>query len=278
MRVLIIVHLYYHDMWPELAECIAACPASFDLYVSVVDNEDEARARITAQFPHAKVVMVDNRGFDVGPFIHILNSVDLAHYDAVVKLHSKRDVHAKCIIRGNDVGKAMWRRRLLSFCDSTEHWQKTLCLLQEHGVGMVGNGSLAISPFADPVKNRHEVQQIFSRIGLPFKGGYFVAGTMFAVRAELLSCLQGVYQLSDFDEPDRSQRDCAPHFFERAFGYLIYAQGFKLKSWDGRPFEREVFWSKIQSTIFHTYYGRRHIIYKFFGIPVGWRRWDRDKA
>ena len=71
-RVLVIVHVFYPELWPPLAERIALIPAPVDLVVTLVEGRSEALAdSIVAQFPDVRFEVVPNRGRDMWPFVRV---------------------------------------------------------------------------------------------------------------------------------------------------------------------------------------------------------------
>ena len=85
MKKLVIVHVYYPQFWPELRDCIRNVGAC-DVVVTYVDEASVAEAR--RDFPNARFVLCENRGYDIWPFVTALKAVDLAAYDLVAKLHT----------------------------------------------------------------------------------------------------------------------------------------------------------------------------------------------
>ena len=274
MNLLVVVHIYYEDLWSELAASLAHLHDPFDLRVTCVQHLEAISAMVHAEFPDARVELVENRGFDVGPFLHVIDSVDLDNYDAVVKLHTKRDIPPHYEMRV-DVTGSRFRNLLLSFAKSPEAWQSALGMLKED-VGMVGEGTLFLNKFSDTLRDYRGVLDVMRRMKMPFQSGFFVAGSMFIVRASLLKPFQSTFPLSAFDVPDRSKGDCLPHFLERAFGYAVYAQGLRLADWRGRSFVLPVYWWRIGRFFFRVHYGKRHNIYRVFGIPVWYHSNSKD--
>lgn len=91
--ILVHVHIYYPEMWYELRQCIQnIVPHSFDLYVTMVEEHQDIITDIKDSFPSAKIKVVENRGYDIYPFIKILNNLDMDDYSYVIHLHTKRDM------------------------------------------------------------------------------------------------------------------------------------------------------------------------------------------
>lgn len=275
MQLLAIVHIFYPEVWPEIADGLAQLDCPFDLRITCVGDKVKIADMVHARFPQALVECVENRGFDMGPFFHVLNSVDLNNYDIVVKLHTKRNVPAGYEMRGYLKGSD-FRNMLLRFTRTTQTWKKAVDMLSQSRVGMVADSGVMLNRFSDPLRNYTGVIQAMQKAGLEYRGGFFAAGSMFMVRASLLKPFQGRFHMGDFEIPDRSKGDCLPHFLERALGYAVYAQGYRLASWDGRPFALSVYWWRIRRAFFHVHHGKHHDIFRVCGIPVWYRRTGKD--
>ena len=103
-RVLVIAHVYYPELWDELAAGIERIPGEVDLVVTLVEGRAEHLAEpIRARFPGADVRVLANQGRDVWPLLQVLDRVP--GHDAVLKVHTKRSPH----MRNGDA----WRRDLL---------------------------------------------------------------------------------------------------------------------------------------------------------------------
>ena len=61
----------------------------YDLYITLVKENAALVKEIQAFHPATTVWQVENRGFDVGPFIYFLQHINLSDYDLVLKIHTK---------------------------------------------------------------------------------------------------------------------------------------------------------------------------------------------
>lgn len=274
MRLLVVVHVYYEELWKELAESITCLPVPFALRVTCVQRLPEISAMVHATFPSAQVELVENRGFDIGPFLHVINSENLDDYDAVVKLHTKRNIPPHYVMRVNVEG-SRFRDLLLNFSRSPGRWSKALDTLFQRDTGMVGEGKLMLNRFSDSLGKYEGVKAVMHHVGLSFRGGFFVAGSMFIVKSQFLKPFQGHFLLEDFEIPDRSKGDCLPHFLERALGYAVYAQGACLQSWDTKPFMLAAIAWRVGRFFFRVHHGTHHDIFHICGIPLWFRRHTR---
>ena len=123
MKTAVVAHVFYPEMWPELAECVRSIGGGVELVVTCVDRAvGEAALR---DFPGARLVVCENRGFDVWPFLKAIGEIDIHGFDAVVKLHTKRDIDLgfDCRFNGCDFNGPNWRNRLLAFCRTPGAWR-----------------------------------------------------------------------------------------------------------------------------------------------------------
>ena len=274
MRILVCVHIFYKELWSELASCLENIPEAYELYVTCVDDVDSIRKMVHPSFPFAQVVQVKNRGFDVGPFFYAISQVDLNNFDIVIKLHTKRNIPEDYYFRIN-VSGTRFRDHLLAFCRTRANWEMAKLQLARKDIGMVGSGRLTLNRFSDFLKQYSHVYAPLEKAGLCWRGGYFIAGTMFAIKADLLKPWQNVYTIDDFPTPDRSRGDCLPHFLERALGYSVYSQGYRIASWDGKHFESIPYLWKIGRYLFHIHHGRKRTIIRLCGIPIWFHKHKR---
>ena len=103
--ILVHLHLFYPEMWLELKTCInniASYP--FKLYVTMVNEHQDVINDIKMSFNYPHIEIVENRGYDIGPFINIINKTNLDDYSYIVKLHTKRDMIPGTLLNYSLVG------------------------------------------------------------------------------------------------------------------------------------------------------------------------------
>lgn len=108
-RFAVVAHVYYPDLWPEFHKTLSGLEIDFDLFVTLTYRGEETSAlmkQISAQFPAATVVALENRGRDILPFMTLVNAGVLDDYEAVCKIHTKKSPHRE---DGDD-----WRNHLIS--------------------------------------------------------------------------------------------------------------------------------------------------------------------
>lgn len=228
------VHLYYTEMWAQLKERLQHLePYSYDLYVTLTERAPELEADIRAFHSQTEVLQVENRGYDVGPFISVLQRLDLSMYDLVLKIHSK-NLHTNTLtwINHRCVNRKWWCRllvdSLLGSAKQVRHNIRSFC--DNPQLGMLGAAAL----IAEHPGHRENVQellpQVMRKLGYEHWRFRFVAGTMFMVRSCILQKIKEAYQPTDFEPTDPLVSDgTLAHAMERAFGCLTLAEGYELQ-------------------------------------------------
>ena len=200
--ILVHVHIFYPELWPELKQHIQNIPPHpFKLFVTLSQQHPTLIQDIKASFPDSQIEIVPNRGFDVGPFMHILNQINLDDYSYIIKLHTKRNCYINTPIFRNMIGN-IWRKNLLQFIKDQPSFKQSLDFLATHPkVGM-------LSSYKSIVKDDHydaiaakELKKFLKQHHWPKIKFAFVAGTMFIARANLFKPLQQLHiSINDFAE------------------------------------------------------------------------------
>ena len=241
MKLAVIVHVFYADLWPEIADCLRNVDVPFDLFVTFQDEATVAAAR--ADFPSARFVRVENRGFDIAPFLSVLDALDPSAYTHVLKLHTKRDVSVPVGFNGREVAGPEWRNWLLSFVRTPERWAASRARIEGDGsVGMIAAAECILDRRATEGKEERRaydaaVCEAARRFGVPasaLRGASFVGGTMFLSRMDALALLRGKFAPADFAAADdRHLTNSFAHVAERLIGFAVCASGRCIESPDG---------------------------------------------
>lgn len=230
--ILVHVHVFYAELWDELAKCVQNIkPFPFVLYVTMVKADDTLKAKILEAFPSAHIEVVENRGFDVAPFLYVINNIDLDEFSYIVKLHTKRDILSSKEAFKNLFGN-LWRKKLLYFVSSADIFKRYIQEFDNNPkIGMQAQYELIMRRDFYDMYSSKQTKKFIVNHGLPMVKYRFVAGTMFVVRAHLFKEIQRLgIKSADFPEViGRPKQPQLAHIFERLFGYFVYAQGFVLK-------------------------------------------------
>ncbi len=221
--ILVCAHIYYTEMWAELKACISSiAPYPFELFVTMVNKDETLIADIKSVFASAHIEVLANKGYDVAPFIHTLNQIDLDNYSYVIKLHTKRDMpKSTSAFRGLDGSK--WRQALLSFLKTPQVFNQYLDAFEKNPqIGMQNNYCLLLSSDDSDKAAGKEVINFLKQKGLPLIHYRFVAGTMFFARASIFKDIKKLnISFDDFVFTEGHKTQLA-HLFERLFGYFAY--------------------------------------------------------
>jgi lipopolysaccharide biosynthesis protein len=221
MRCLVLVHIFYPELWPVIAArlgTIKAAGATADVLVNCVEGAVPANWRPAGTIPGIRIldpIFSPNRGVDVGGTTRLLHEVDLRRYDLVLKLHSKKSAY-----------KSEWfgQRWLDDFLD--------VCLDQVERVFAEFADSRTAMFTAAPWITRdkaHESRRLLlcKRMGVPsyLWNSPFVAGTMFWARPSLMQLWKthGPPQ-SDYEEGYQQDGQLA-HVMERTLGSMSVMLG-----------------------------------------------------
>ncbi len=240
----VVAHIYYDDTWPEIANVLKRLTIPFDLIVTTVAGRDSLAAEILREFPDAEVVVTENRGRDVRPFLELLEAGRLDRYRYVCKIHGKKS---------SDGGRisylgALWRRRSLfdllagpGIAESIVH-----AFEADPSIGLIGPRAFRLPSKTSPLepswgKTRPKVLELAAKMGVPpdeFRLDFY-GGTMFWVRPEALRPLRDLELASAFPEEQGLLDGGLEHATERLFTTSAVISGLKLADSDGYEVTRD---------------------------------------
>ena len=182
----IAVHVYYLDLWSEIAAYLQAIDYPFDLFITTTDAQSEAVSALVKQaFPQANIRTFPNKGMDILPFLKMIPELVEAGYVVMCKLHTKK---------GHDALAGVWRKLLLDTLvgDSSTVATVMQALTEGNQLAMIGSGVLYLSVqklmYEENKDNIQALASALDIVDLPQDWGFF-AGTMFWVRPALLQTL-----------------------------------------------------------------------------------------
>lgn len=272
MKCAVIIHIFYYEIADELAEAVKnICNVEKDIFLTVSESIRDRTDEIAKKFPGARINIVKNVGYDIWPFLFILNQMELDQYDLIVKLHTKRNMPEETVMRKVRIPHDAWRKNLMMFTGTKDVFRKSLALLEKKDIGMVSGINVLMNEHYDGSSELYPfIKKMMNAYSLPYKPEFqFVAGSMFVGKASLFEYLKNRFQEGDFREADiEHKKQELPHILERVLGYGIGAQGYRVVNFDGRDVDHEVNMIKLKSFFFRKQYTRRHIITRILGVPV----------
>ncbi|WP_170334011.1 glycoside hydrolase family 99-like domain-containing protein [Ruegeria arenilitoris] len=214
----IVAHVHYSDTWPELKELIDTLPqGAVDVYVTTTSLE--AALIVSRSMPEAHVELVDNRGRDVRPFLITAKRIAHLNYRAVCKVHGKKSVYR---VDGDKI-----RKSTLSALINKSAIKK---FEADPKLGMLATKqSVHKHESVNMRHNRATVKELAREIGLEYRDGQFIAGTMFWITPKAVEPLLKL-NINDFDVERGLADGTLAHAVERVFVNLVEKSGYRLES------------------------------------------------
>ena len=233
MKILATVHVFYPEFWPELAACLRNVSAPCDVVTTLPEGSGFADA-VRRDFPDARILFCENRGFDLWPFFASLDFAGLDGYTHVLKLHTKRDVHRNppMVFNAFDYEGPRWREALLAFLKDGMAFAKCRALLErDPSVAMVAGRDVILRRRDVPspaVKRTFDdaLSYAAAEFGLRPTNPEFVAGTMFIAKADVFTPFLGKFKAADFAASAKDDTIVTlAHLLERVLGFAACANG-----------------------------------------------------
>lgn len=227
-KALTVIHIYYPEQTDLVLELLDNISIPYDLYCTIgnSDKYDYIKQKILEKQPNVNIITTANVGYDVWPFIHVINSVDLSKYDYIIKIHTKRDVNEEYLFKiGNKFlfkPGSQWRDDLYEFLKTKDNFNKCLSALENPNIGMCTRFNLIHN------KPNHcgvidVAMEKWPKYLLDINDYSFVAGTMFIAKAKPFQIIKDMNITEDlFEKPTQNRKTQFAHLMERMFGAIIY--------------------------------------------------------
>ena len=229
-RILVCLHLYYMSAWQVIQKYLKnLSPYQYDLIVTYIDehHDKEILKKIKNFKPNTTFYAYPNRGFDVGPFVDVLQKVDLDAYDIVFKIHSKGIKRRFRFIYNQVFKYDDWFYNLMNSILGGINCHKAISILMNNPkVGVVAAQNLIIE---DPLHKQELTQAIASELNISLPQPYhYVAGTMFALKSASLKSFKSLnLNIKKFTETQRGTFTLA-HAIERIICAMVENNKYKI--------------------------------------------------
>lgn len=253
------------DKYLERISLLNKSKCIFTLYLtsSVVNNDSEQ-----GKFNHklvqtsldkynlankCKIITVPNIGYDIGPFVHVINSIDLDSYDLVLKIHTKNVIGTNVTnLNGVNYTDRDWTELLIdSVLKNKNIISKIFSIFKKNlDINMVSSRYCTTSDEFYYKRHIKKVNEILNKISLPaVESIEFCAGTIFWARTSIFKLIQNKYTIESFIDSrnNKSDIDCTlAHTFERLLGVLAKTNNGKIKTVGFRN-NKKVFIKKMKN-------------------------------
>lgn len=221
-KILVCVHIYYHNQVDYIVEKLKNIKKyDYDLYVTYSQENQETKEKFLNFNKDTKFLLTQNIGYDIYPFLFLIDKIDLNKYYCLLKLHTKN--HDK-------QGSYDWRDDLYENLLDTENiFRNNFNKLKKYG--MVGSKKW-IFKMADKLpEDSCLYEKICSKIGIEPIKAKFIGGTIFLARIEIIKKIKELNLLSlDFTDVkmETGASSSPAHVVERLFGVICKQMGLKI--------------------------------------------------
>jgi len=239
-RIAVHLHLYYTDMAEELLRHIAKMPFAFDLFITVVDQEQshlveqKARQICGPQLENLHVIVIPNRGRDIAAFLVALGSC-YQQYEYLCHLHSKKSLYAGTVRKD-------WCDYLFeSLFKDEDHLRRIFGLFAINPkLGIVYPTTFKEMPYwcHSWLSNNRSAHELFSRLNISVNTSLYIdypVGSMLWARSKALEPLFDLnLKFEDFPPEPIPNDGTLCHAIERTFCISGHIRGFTFAELDIR--------------------------------------------
>lgn len=233
VRACVYIHMHYLETWPEIRTVLLNNAGGADIIVTTSSDGDHFPTEVRKSFPNARVMQIENRGRDIGPFVELLHQGVFDPYDAVCKIHGKLSLKGgKETVSGHRI-----RRYALACLLADGAMTNVINAFSKNpDLGIAGPYNLRLPPRETSVMRylkdeENQIRQVFARTNMEFdlQQIEFFAGTMFWFRPAALKLLQDAnFRISDFDIENGAKRNTLQHGLERLFPTFVRKAGYRV--------------------------------------------------
>ena len=222
-KVLVILHLFYMEGWVEVKDYLKNLECyNYDLVITYIEEfkKQNVLDDIKAFKPDTKLMAVENKGYDLGPFIYALKDINVSKYDVVFKMHGKSIYRPFIyiydqIFKGKDWFLQLWDG-VLGPKTVHETIQK---LVEDDSIGLVATDNLIVK---DPLHKQHFTINMAKTYGIEVPTDYqYVAGTCFATKGHAMQSIKDLDIPNDAFKKAKSGCFSYAHMLERLLCIVI---------------------------------------------------------
>lgn len=225
-KVAVAVHAFYPEVLPEILSAVDKLPGSLFIFITTTQDKFEAVESImTTQKRQYEVIVCDNRGRDVLPFMKVLARLSEYKFEYVAKVHTKKSLHRE--------DGAQWRAELYNSVIGREAFYRSVIAMEcDKGIGLLGPAGHFVSMDTYLGSNKDRIWKYAEDLGIRsddvLQFGFF-AGTMFIARVSAIEpILRLGIQDDDFEE-ERGQIDgTLAHVLERVLALSVASKRYRI--------------------------------------------------
>lgn len=243
-RLLVILHVYYHDQIDYFIDKMKNINGvEWDLTVTYSQENEVTKKKLLNFKKDIAFMNVGNSGYDVWPFIQVIQKIEVEKYDYILKLHTKNTSCMAGKLNGMQLKGHRWRDMLInSLLRSPEQFSRCLRLFgDDPKLGLICSYELYIG-LSDIHKEDMESLNIEAdRIGVEIKQRKFCAGTMFMIRSQCLKKIIKAHFTSGMWECCGSHSGgTLAHVYERILSMTVEDAGYYVRSLSAYPLNKPI--------------------------------------
>ena len=214
----LIIHSHYVDVLPEIkSKTLSAFDGiPCDVFITVTSSEHIEQAKQV--FPDAHIMLVENRGRDILPFIKILKAIGALGYKYMCKLHTKKSLYR------ND-GEQLRYELYEALLGGAGGVREIITRFDvDPKIGMIVPDKYLIRHTDHNMTfNWDHVAQISKNLKIEFKYDHFPAGSMFWFRPGAMTSLYAIDEAT-FEVESGLADGTAAHAIERLMCMIVKSQ------------------------------------------------------
>ena len=269
-KVLVCIHIYYHNQVDYIIDKLKSLNGiDYDLFVTYTNENKETNEKFLNFNKNAKFKIVENKGYDIYPFLVLINEIDLEKYSSVLKLHTKNK---------DEFDSYSWRDDLYENLMGTKNiFKANLKKLEKYG--LVGSKKRITTMNERCPENSWLFKDVCKQIGIEPKKANFIAGTIFLARIEIIKRIKELNLLQlDFENKtmETGSNGTVAHVIERLFGVLCNDLGYKIYGSNKRKIFSKEWKNNILRKIFSIQNKNCKKFYTIFGITISKNRYEYE--
>lgn len=231
-KLLVHLHLFYQeqlDFMIKKLKNISYC--TWDLYVTITEENKEIEQKLKELNAHVKIIKVNNIGYDIWPFILVIQSVNLDNYDYILKIHTK-NYQKKLKLNGFKKKGFWWRNELINalLANKKQFRKNLLTLLNNADCGMICSKIMLWDIGNYWPEDTYLLKKELNFLKFKSQYKHFCAGTMFLARANIFKFLQNkeINEQCFAKSYHTKETGTRAHTYERIFCIAVDEFGYKI--------------------------------------------------